>query len=251
MINYQEFLDKPNYRDIWLRDVLVGFLAFVNNKITWVNHFEDEDIIVKVPFYASLAGDKQFNLDSFKDDMSIDRVEMNVDTVPRGSVFFQNWAFKPDEFSNPNAWISQQLELDDELIEISTQCKMMPIKINAHVDLIVDSEIDVMKAWQSMMYAFFIYKFFTYTHKRLPINAVFNVPTDMENPIVREQVFGTKDNKVIPLDFEIHTVFPILDYKNSVRSNMSVEWILETWMQNQIIQRRNDIDVPEGGLRPY
>lgn len=250
MINNETFLDKTNYQDIWLRNVLIGFLAYCKGKVNWINTFEKGPVLVNVPFYASF-GDRQFALDAFVDDMSIDRVNMNIDTVPRGSVSLGNWEFKSDEFTNPNSWISQQIEVDDELIEIVAQVKMMPIKITTHIDIIVDSEGDVMKAWQSLMTTFFMYKYFTYTHDRLPINANFNIPTDMTNPIVRDKKFGDKDLMVIPIDLEIHTVFPIIDYKNKISANKQVEWILQMWMQNQIVQRERYVEVPEGGLPRY
>lgn len=247
MINNEDFLDKTNYKDIWLRNVLVGFLAFAKGKVNWVNYFEKGPVLVNVPFNGAL-GDKQFALDAFKDDMSIDRVEMNIDTIPRGVVNLSSWSFKSEEFTNPTLWINQQIEQDEELIEIVAQVKMLPIKITAHIDIQVDSEGDVMKAWQSLMTAFFMYKYFSYTHDRLPINAMFSIPTDMENPITRPKKFGDKDVMEIPLDIEIHTVFPILDYKNKLSANKQVEWILQMWMQNQIVQRERYIEIPEGGL---
>ena len=133
--------------DLWLRNVLVGFLAYLQNRINWVNHFEDQSINVNVPFYGALSGDTRYILDAFKDDMSIDRVDMNTDQVPRGAVYIKSWAFKPDEFSNPNTYINTQIEIEDELQEVVTQCKMMPVKVSVHIDIIVDSEADVMKAW--------------------------------------------------------------------------------------------------------
>ncbi len=249
MINHQDFLDKTNYNDIWLRNVLVGFLAYCKGKVNWVNNFEAGPVLVNVPFHGTF-GDRQFAMDAFVDDMPVDRINGNVDVIPRGAVNLQTWGFKSDEFTNPNIWINQQIEVDEDLVEIVAQVKMMPIKITAHIDIIVDSEGDVMKAWQSLMTSFFMYKYFTYTHERLPINAVFNIPTEMENPIVRKKTFGTKDAMEIPIDIEIHTVFPILDYTNKISANKQVEWILQMWMQNQIISRERYVEVPEGGLGP-
>lgn len=251
MINNKVLMDKTNYNDLWLRNVLIGFLAYLENRINWVNNFEDESVQVNVPFYGALSGDTRYILDLFKDDIPIDRVDMNTDQIPRGAVSITSWSFKSEEFTNPNTAINTQIEIDDELQEVVAQCKMMPIKVTVHVDIIVDSEADVMKAWESLMVSLFIYKYFTYEHKRLPINAVFNIPTDFENPVVRNKTFGDNSSKsslIIPLDIDIHTVFPIFDYKNSISNNKQVEWILQLWNQNRILNREKDIIIPNTNL---
>jgi hypothetical protein len=244
MINHENFNDKSNFREVWLRNVLIGFLGYMKNRINWVNEFDSGPVDVNIPFYGALSGNGRFVLDAFKDDMSIDRIDMNTDTIPRGAVYFKSWSFVQDNFTNPNIWINHQIEIDDELKEISSLCKMLPMKISAHIDIILDSEIDVMKAWESLMTSLFIYKYFTYEFKRLPINANFVIPTDMENPIVREKTFGDASSKsvmTVPLDIDIYTVFPIFDYENSINSNNQVEWILQLWNQNKILSTTRDV----------
>lgn len=247
MINKTTFNDKTNYKDLWLRNVLVGFLAYLQNRVNWVNEFENESLEVNVPFYGALSGDTRYILDAFKDDMAIDRVDMNTDPIPRGAVYIKSWAFKAEEFTNPNTYINSQIEIEDELQEVVAQCKMLPVKVSMHIDIIVDSEADVMKAWESLMTSLFIYKYFTFEHKRLPINANFSIPTDFDNPIVRDKSFGADSGKgsmIIPLDLDIHTVYPIFDYKNQITANKQVEWILQLWNQNRIIQTERDVIVP-------
>ncbi len=255
MINNDAFLDRTNYNEVWLRCVLVGFLAYLKNRINWVNEFDSGPVVVNVPFHASLSGSGKFILNSFKDDMSIDRVEMNTDQIPRGAVHLTDWSIKMEEFSNPNVYINKQIvDADEELKEIVAQVKVLPIKIGVHVDLIVDSEIDVMKAWQSMVTSLFMYKYFTYAYQRLPINANFFFPTDMTSPVVREKTFGDKSgqaNLIIPIEFQIDTVLPIFDYENQQSANKQVEWVLQIWNEQQIALRRKDIDVPNSKLGPY
>lgn len=255
MINHENFADVTNYSDVWLRNMLVGFLAYLKNRVNWVNNFDTGPIPVNVPFYAALSGNGRFVLNSFKDDMSMDRVEMNTDQIPRGAVYLNNWSFKAEEFANPNIWINQQIELPDETLkEVVAMAKLIPMKISTHIDLVVDSEIDVMKAWAALVTPFMLYKYFTYSYQRLPINANFAFPADMTNPVVRDKTFGDKSakaNMVIPIELDIHTVFPILDYKNQQTANKQVEWILQIWNEQQIAIRRNDVTVNNTKIGPY
>lgn len=245
----EQFLDKTNYRDVWIRNVLVGFLAFLRNRVNWVNEFTDNPIKVNVPFYGSLSGTSRFSLDSFKDDISVGRLEMPTDPIPRGSVYIDSWAVKPEEFTNPNIWINQQQELNDELIEIAVMCKKVPMKLTAKIEIIVDSEIDVMKGWQSLMQALYMYKYYTYDYLRLPINTVFNMPTDMTNPVIREKKLGNEASSIfsIPMDVELHTIFPIMDYPNEIPANKQVQWILQTWTKNQPLDQIPP-NITPGGL---
>ena len=139
MVNTENFIENTNYKDVWIRNVLVGFLAFLRNRVNWTNEFTANPVPVNVPFYGSLAGSTRFALDAFKDDIPVTRIEMNTDPIPRGSVNFSSWSVKPEEFTNPNIWINQQQELNEELVEIAVMCKKVPMKINAKIEIIVDS----------------------------------------------------------------------------------------------------------------
>ena len=55
MVNTENFIENTNYKDVWIRNVLVGFLAFLRNRVNWTNEFTANPVPVNVPFYGSLA----------------------------------------------------------------------------------------------------------------------------------------------------------------------------------------------------
>lgn len=234
MINLETFLEKTNYHnDVFLRCVIVGFLAFLKNRFSWTNRFESGDKQVNIPFYYTLTGDNRFIMDAFKDDFPQDRVDSNTDQVPRGVLHLKNWAIKADEFTNPNVEILFEQEVDDELQELYANVKAVPIKLTFGVEVVIDSEIDVFKAWQTFMDNMWIYKFFTFDYNRINVEAVFSYPGDKENPIPREFKFGDNNKLSLKFDLDIHTFYPLLDLKNPIKANAGTQWVLRMWQFNE------------------
>ena len=188
MINQQDFLDKTNYNhDVYLRCATVGMLAYFKDRIGWVNEFESGPQVVMVPFHAPLLGQNRWALDAFKDDIVDQRVDMNTDPVTRGVVKLKSWSYKPDEFTNPNVWVNSHDEVDDELKEIVAQAKEVPVKLKFSIEIIVDTDIDQKKVWQSMTELLFIYRYITFDFKRIPINGDFAIPVDQESVFPTEK----------------------------------------------------------------
>lgn len=235
MINSEKHLDKNNYDNIYLRCAIVGFLGFLKNKFKWFNIGENGEYEVNLPIHYSLTGDNRYIMDAFYDDMPQDRVNMNTDSIPRGIITLKSWNIKSDEFTNPNIWYNVNKEIDGELVQLASQIKAVPIKLTFSLETIFDNEIDVYKCWQSYMENLWIYKYFTFDYKRLPINAVFNFIGDTENPVVRDNKFGDGQEVLKTVyDFEIHTFFPIIDYSQQELSNNGVQWILQIWQANNL-----------------
>lgn len=229
MINNENFLDKTNQSNVYLRDVIVGLLGFLRGRFKWTNIGDDGPYEVVLPVNCSLTGDNRYIIDAFYDDVPSKRVNMNTDQIPRGILTLKSWAIKPDEFTNPNIWINVNKEIDGELQQIVTQTKAVPIKLSFTLDTLVDNEIDVFKAWQTYMDNMFIYRYFTYDYAKIPINAVFNFVSDTENPVVREFKFGEQNTLKTTYNLDIHTFYPIFDLDNKFNANKGVQWIMQIW----------------------
>lgn len=229
MVNNETFLDKTNFSDVYLRDVIVGFLGFLRNRFSWTQVGENGPLKVNIPIYYSLTGDSRYIMDAFYDDVVDMRVNMNTDTIPRGVITLNSWEIKQDEFTNPNIWLNINKEIDGELQQIVTQTKAVPIKLSFSLDTIVDNEIDIFKAWQTYMDNMWIYKYFTYEYAKIPINAVFNFVANTESQFVREFSFEGGKALKSTYNFDIHTFYPIFDLDNRFNANASVQWILQIW----------------------
>lgn len=230
MINNEQFLDKTNFNNIYLRQVIVGFLGFLKNRFTWTNTSEElGDIKIVLPIHHSLTGDNRYILDAFLDDVPDKRIETNTDQIPRGILTLKSWSIKPDEFCNPNIWLNVNKDIDGELTQIAAQTKAVPIKLTFTLDTLLDNQIDVFKLWQIYMDNMWMYRYFTFDYSNIPINAVFNFISDTENPIVRDFKYGDLEILKSQYSFDIHTFYPIFDNTTSINANKTVEWILQLW----------------------
>ena len=225
----EKFLEDKNYDDVFLRNVIVGYLGFLNERFFWYNKTETGPIKVPIPFYYSLTGDTRYINDAFLDDTPQQRVIGNVDPIPRGVLKLNSWAVKTDEFCNPNVWLNVNKEIDGELQQIVTQTKAVPVKLVFDIDMVCDAELDIFKSWQTYMENLFMYRYFSFDYKRLPINAVFNFAGETENTTIREQKFGDLSAYVSKYTIEVHTFFPIFDLENKFLANKAVQWILRIW----------------------
>lgn len=246
MIPHQTHNDLTNWSDsIFLRQVIIGILAYFQGRIGWINRFETGPETVIVPFYYPLAGQNRWVLDAFKDDIPDVRVDSNTDKTPRGTITLKNWQFKMDEIANPNVWINNQVELDTELAEKISQVRSMPVKLQFEVEIMVDTEIDQFKAWQSMATVLSMYRYFTFDFKRLPLRAQLMFPTDFDNVIPRDFInLGDVNRYKIQYQFDVHTHFPIFDRLTEYPTNRGVEWILRMWTDNDFIQIPEDKQLP-------
>lgn len=234
MAEQPNFNDPYNFSDVYLRNVAVGFWAFLKNKLTWKNHSQEHgtyDVILPVNY--ALMGDERYVLDAFFDDVPDKRVNMNTDQVPRAVMSITNWEVLNEDFSNPNVWhnvlvLSDSVEADEEeeeLIQIASQIKWVPLKLTIQVDVLIDNELDVFKAWQCMMKVFFMYKYFNYTFDRMPLTANFNFIGSNDNPIAREADYGTaKELLKSTYNFEVNTYFPIVDPTSKLFANDVHRW---------------------------
>jgi hypothetical protein len=229
MVNNENFLDRTNFSDVFLRQVIVGFLGFLKDRFRWTNIGENGPYDVVLPVHYSLTGDNRYIMDAFYDDVPGMRVNMNTDSVPRAMITLKSWEVKTDEFTNPNVWINVNREIDGELRQIVTQTKAVPIKLSFSLDTLLDNEIDVFKCWQTYMDNMWIYRYFTYDFAKVPINAVFNFIADTENSIVRDYKFGDLNVIKTTHNFDIHTFYPIFDLNHAFNANNAVQWILQIW----------------------
>lgn len=220
-----KFIDKKNYDEVFLRNVIVGFLGFLKDKFNYTQYSEEHGMKkVNVPVGYSLTGQKRYILDAFYDDVPNLRINCNTDSIPAAYIKLNSWNIKNEEFTNPNVWVDVTKELGEDIIEFATQLKAVPIKLNFSLELVIDNEIDVFKVWESYMRTIWIYKYFNFSYHRIPIQAVFNFVGDTDNQFVRDSTFGESNEMVkVEYPFEVHTFFPLFDINRNDITEFNIE----------------------------
>lgn len=203
-------IDKTkNYDTIFLRQVGTSLCKTLTRNIKWINYFTDSKIRVVVKYYLSLVGGETFLLDSFVDDTSDKRIELNTDIIPRGYIDLKSFEIKSDEFANPNSYIAKECKINNELRSIISTVKAVPLTLNYEVRTILDSELDVYKLQEKILEMLFNYKFFSFDYCGMKINAVFTLPSSNEIVLPREVKLDTETRKEYSLNLQVQTYYPV------------------------------------------
>lgn len=206
--------EKYNYDDNFFRMVSVALVKTLTNSITWINYFNDKKMRVVVPFYLSMASNDRFVLDAFVDDIPSSRIELNTDQIPRGIVEFKSFNSDSSNFANPNQYLSNKRIINGKLKNLIQKTKAIPIKINYDIDIVLNSEIDTLKASEKILNMLFNYIFFNIDYYGIKIDAVFNLPDDKDIVIEREINMDTDPKKHIKFPLTISTYYPVFIVEN-------------------------------------
>ena len=218
---------RKNYDDVFFRDLTICTLATFEERLTWVNKFENVEKQITVPMYYSLTGSEDFLLDSFTDDVvsNVRKVELNTDLIPRGHITLSSWSVKSDEFCNPNTWFKKVVENEDEIKKELTRLRAIPIQANYNCTIKLESELDISKCNEAILNSMWFYKYMYFEHNFMHIDAIIQIPNDKNITIQREKTM-TSDNTIkIDFDFEVHTYYPSYNESQTVGKPRGVNWV--------------------------
>ena len=208
-----------NKDDVILRNIIVGVLATLNNKMWWYQqNTATKKVKVNVPFYFSTTGDERFLMDMFMNTVSAggtdtQHAEAIYNQLPRAILQLDSLAIDAGSLTNKIVRaFYQRVNEDGNLATFNSEVFMVPLKLNMTVDLYVDSNLDVFKGMQRTIEIFYKHNLFQIDIDGTRIPAVASLPEDFakERPI--EFTFGDKKEWKINYTIEIQTFMPI--FKN-------------------------------------
>jgi hypothetical protein len=209
-----------NKDDVVLRNIIVGVLATLNNKMWWYQQVsETEKQKVQVPFYFSTTGDERFLMDMFMNTVSSGgtdstSAESVYNQLPRA--ILQLDGISIDAGSLTNKFVRafyQRVQDDGTLKAFNSEVFMVPLKLSFTVDLYVDSSLDVFKGIQRTIEIFYKNNVFQIDIDGTRIPAVAQLPEDFSKERPIEFSFGDKKEWKINYSIEVQTFMPI--FKNA------------------------------------
>jgi hypothetical protein len=205
MIDYQY-----NFDDSFFRMVTLSLAKTLNDKITWVYYFASGKKCVKIPVFNATSGQERFLLDAFIDDITDKRVELDTTQYQRCVITMTSISTKSDEFANPNILLPKVFKLNNKLKEIWTKVKAIPITINYELQFKLDSENEVYKCFEKILYLLFNYRIFRMNYFGMLIENVLTLPDDKEITIPRDiGGFDTDTKKTIKFNIIVSTYYPV------------------------------------------
>ena len=205
----REIGQQYNYDNVYLRMVTVALGKTLNKSIRWINYFKDEKICVSLPFNYRMFGQERFLLDSYIDDITDRRVELNTDQIPRAVITLTSFNSVSDEFANPNIYIPKDCKIKNEWKRIITKVKAVPMQMNFDIEILLDDVRDVWVCSEKIMNTIFPYFFFNMDYFGIKIDLVLSLPDDRTIEVPTEGDFTSDKKKTIKFPLTIKGYYPI------------------------------------------
>jgi len=238
-----------NYDNVYFRMITVALAKTMNRAIRWIDYFKDEKRCITVPMTNKMFGQERFLLDSFVDDITDQRVELNTDQIPRGIISLTSWAPVSDEFANPNIYIPKETKIHNELKRIVTKVKAVPMKMNFDVEICLDNARDVYLCSEKLVYLYFNYYFFSMDYFGMNIPIVLEMPDDQNVEMPTEGDLTSDKIKSIKFPLSIRSNYPIwkVDTDNVECYNEEFENIKKVYWQSYVhdMQKLQERVIPE------
>ena len=211
-----------NKNDVVLRNILVGVLATLNNRMYWYNQIsQTEKKKINVPFYFSTTGDERFLMDSFMNDVAYEdptlpsgKAEGPYNKIPRGII--QLDGINIDAGSMTNKFVRafyQRVQTDGTLKTLNSEVFMIPLKLPFTCEIYVDSNLDIFKAIQRIIEIFYKHQVFQVDIDGTRIPAMASLPEDFEKERPLEYTFSDAKKWKVSFSIEVNTFMPI--FKNA------------------------------------
>lgn len=243
-----------NYDNVYLRMVTVALGRTLNRKIRWINYFSDEKKCVSLQMNYRMFGQERFLLDSFIDDITDTRVELNTDMIPRGVITLASVNSVSDEFANPNIYIPKDSKIKNEWKRIITKVKAIPMQFSFDIEILLD---DVRDAWlciEKIMYFMFPYYFFNMDYFGMKIDLVLQLPDDKSIEMPLEGDFQNDRKKIIKFPLIVKGYYPVwtVDTDNVECYNEEFENIKRVYWQYYVhdMQKLRERIIPENVSDP-
>jgi len=212
------FLEKYNVDDVFLRNVIVGLLRSLNERLTYTQINDKQEILnVYVPFLYSMSGDESFLKDYYLDYFDCDDeqpfADGNYDVIPRGIVNLSNVNIDPNALTNGFIRTTYNKEsTEGEMKALSAYTNFIPLILSFDITLRTDTLLDTFKLFQSIIQTFYKVYSFNVEFGGMPIPVQVGFPEDYPNDKQLEFTYGSTQ-KFIETKFNIiiETYFPQKD----------------------------------------
>lgn len=238
-----------NYDNVYLRMITVALGKTLNRKLRWINYFSDEKRCITLPFTYRLFGQERFLLDSYLDDITDKREELNTDQIPRGVISLTSFNSVSDEFANPNIYIPKDCKIKNEWKRIITKVKAIPMQMSFDVEILLDDVRDVWVCSEKIMEGFFPYYFFNMDYFGIKMDIVLQLPDDKQVEIPSEGDFTSDKKKTIKFPLVVKSYYPVwtVDTDNVECYNEEFENIKRVYWQSYVhdMEKLREKIVPE------
>lgn len=198
------FNEITNYSNETERDIIVGLVGFLTEKIKYDQVSSQGTQEIRVPFYFSLTGDERY-IQDFLDTEEQRNGEIatgSYDKIPRGIIKYNySSAIKSDEMTNPYVRCKFQKEEDGIIKEYFSFFRKIPIELNFEIEVLFDSIISGLKISSEIKRTFYKNRIYQIISNGLRIPCLIVFPED--SSIDRRLEWQNAEDGLTKLTFSI------------------------------------------------
>lgn len=248
---YNSYQNKDNSL---FRNVIVGVLHSLKDRIYWYNTINNEDTKVDVPIYYTVAGSERFLSDIFLNSDELEKegkITGVYNKYPRAHVSLTSVVLQEEYLANKFKRANYLRNEDGELKEYNAEFIEAPFKMDFQVTIFVDSNIDIYKCMQSIFQNLYKNVYFYVDVFSVKIPCYFAIPADIAKE--RTMQFGLSDKKEMQLNFglEVNATYPIFKDERAKQFDTSLfnGTRMATIQQNLYVVKDLGEDTDAGGRK--
>lgn len=211
-----------NKDDVLFRNIIIGVLATLNDKIKWYNVTDNhEKYQVNLPFYLSMTGDERFLQDNFLNDLDYDPdngiAEGVYNQIPRAIVDMESFSIVSDSLVNRFVRGTYTKENDDGTLgSYSAEFMEIPLQMPFNVDIYLDSRLDMFKCSQVIIETFYKNNVFQIDVNGVRVPGVIKFPEDISMERSVEFSFTDKKEWKLTLSLDVLVNYPMFKRETEI-----------------------------------
>lgn len=210
-----DYNQKYNFEDVFIRSMIISFLAEINKKIYFYNRLDDNSVVkIDVPCLYSITGGERFLRDEFYyDALKQGKAIGDYEKLPRCMVSNSGITINSSEQTNKYNRTKIVRTIKNKVKTLYLNVEWIPVTLNFECKVLCSNNIELLKITECIISK--IYKnpnFFKVDFGMFNVDASFSVPTDYSHD--KPQEFGLNDKKEFSTSFtaEMKTLFPAFEH---------------------------------------
>lgn len=226
-----KFNSYQNKDDVLFRNIIIGTLNAIDDRIFWNNVIDNKKTKVEVPAYFTIAGSERFLSDIFlnSDELKKDGKATGLyEKYPRAILNLTGITLQEEYLTNKfkRANFIKQTD-DNEIREYNAEFMEVPFKMDFEITIHVDSIVDIFKCINGIFSNMYKNVYFYVDVFSVKVPCYFAIPPDINKE--RLVQFGLSDKKEIQITFpiEVQASYPIFKDETEIFAGNRMENIIQ------------------------
>jgi len=214
---------RYNNENIFSRAIIAGLLNILNNKITYDQIWNNEDIeTINVPWFYNMSGDERFMQDFYTfyaHCLPPKPIDGNFDMIPRGILTYMGSPIDTTRITSRYVQGTYLKEVNGQLQTYRSFLYSIPLNVNFDCELWLDTQITALKIEQAIRELFYKTITFYVYYKGMRVGSTVGFPEDYNLEKNINYSFESSNKIKLTFSLQVETYQPVFDPTTEVNTN--------------------------------